>query len=142
MTERFFSCCGIISDKFISIEDEIFEYWALMRANQHIFKIKKLTAQPWQWPKNDRSFGETLCYWGYFYVQANKKKVWKFTQFHVHKCKIRLYTTNNRDSGLTTNNLHHNFHKPVFKILAKYEQANNVKELAMLSDEKARKIII
>jgi hypothetical protein len=37
MIERFFTCCGIISDKFISIEDELFEYRALIRANKHIF---------------------------------------------------------------------------------------------------------
>jgi hypothetical protein len=36
MIERFYNCCGIISDKFDAIRDELFEYRAMFRGNLHV----------------------------------------------------------------------------------------------------------
>jgi hypothetical protein len=102
----------------------------------------ELDILPSQRPKKDGTYGEKLCYRGHYYLRCGGTDTWKCSMSHVHFCKIRLYTSTFRESGITTNGKSHLVHKPVFELRAKYELANSVKEQAKLSDEKSRKIII
>lgn len=92
---------------------------------------------------NPEAKGKKLCHNGFYYTiatQTEHKTTWKCEKNWSLGCSARVYTTSMFTSGLTENNEEHN-HEPLFELEQRYKLVNKIKNLAIETDEEARRLI-